>query len=197
MMSRASTGTSGSTRLGCRPSSPSSMRVWPSSVRSWPTAGPVGNRTQVTTTYGLFLSVVADPDSFNSDPVPDPDPGLWWPKIGKNNSNFFSFLIKNCKFALSGIIDVRLGGKSNPEERMFGCLMLSLFHSLKIQPFHCGPLIHRKYKNPDLQDMHIHFFSRTRSDRILLALLNSRLIPGSQHCGNKPLRDLWKMLIHW
>jgi hypothetical protein len=64
-MSRASTGTSGSTRLGCRPSSPSSMRVWPSSARSWLTAGPTGNRTQVT--YGLVLSVVADPDSFNSD----------------------------------------------------------------------------------------------------------------------------------
>ncbi len=56
MMSRASTGTSGSTRLGCRPSSPSSMRVWLLSARSWPTAGPIGNRTQVTYVWPIPFS---------------------------------------------------------------------------------------------------------------------------------------------
>jgi hypothetical protein len=34
--------------------------------------------------------------------------------------------MKNCKFALSGIIDDRLGGESNPEERMTNTFSFSL-----------------------------------------------------------------------
>jgi hypothetical protein len=65
-----------------------------------------------TVTVALFLSSVSDPDSSSPDLDPYPDPGFWWPKIGKNSTWKRNLILFWSKIEIYILIRLQKGGPS-------------------------------------------------------------------------------------